>query len=297
MLFGKYHIVILREGISGCYNLRIRSWQILLLLLPFLALMIANIWLLQSWRNDMGLKDSLTQNRQLAEEQQRQFLNLSGDVANISRDLQRVLRFDAKLRLMMNMESDPADAGAGLDEFSQVYLPMHRQELALRKMREYLDRLANATRLEEVNQQDLLRILRERRDSLANMPSIWPLNGFVTSSFGMRASPFGGSNRRFHKGLDIVSRVGTPRVAPAQGEVTMSAPDGAYGNSVEINHGSGIVTKYAHMQRCAVLAGQWVKRGEIVGYVGMSGRTTGPHLHYEVRLNGVPVNPMRYILD
>ena len=297
MLFGKYHIVILREGKSGSRNLRIRSWQILLLLLPFLALLAANIWLLRSWRSDMGLRDSLSQNRQLAEEQQRQFLNLSGDVANISRDLQRVLRFDAKLRLMMNMESDPADAGSGLNDFSQVYLPMHRQELALRKMREYLDKLANATRLEEVNQQDLLRVLRERRDTLANMPSIWPLNGFVTSSFGMRASPFGGGNRRFHKGLDIVSRIGTPIVAPAQGEVTMSAPDGAYGNSVEINHGSGIVTKYAHMQRCAVQAGQWVKRGEIVGYVGMSGRTTGPHLHYEVRLNGVPVNPMRYILD
>lgn len=297
MLFGKYHIVILREGKSGSRNLRIRSWQVLLLLLPFLALLAANIWLLHAWRGDMALKDSLRQNNQLAEEQQRQFLNLSGDVANISRDLQRVLRFDAKLRLMMNMENDPADAGSGLDEFSQVYLPMHRQELALRKMREYLDRLANATRLEEVNQQDLLRILRERRDTLANMPSIWPLNGFVTSSFGMRASPFGGGNRRFHKGLDIVSRIGTPIVAPAQGEVIMSAPDGAYGNSVEINHGSGIVTKYAHMQRCAVQAGQWVKRGEIVGYVGTSGRTTGPHLHYEVRLNGVPVNPMRYILD
>lgn len=297
MFFGKYHIVILREGKSGSRNLRIRSWQILLLLLPFLALLATNIWMLHAWHSDMGHKDNLSQNRQLAEEQQRQFLNLSGDVANISRDLQRVLRFDAKLRLMMNMESDPADAGSGLEEFSQVYLPMHRQELALRKMREYLDRLANATRLEEVNQQDLLRILRERRDTLANMPSIWPLNGFVTSSFGMRASPFGGSNRRFHKGLDIVSRTGTPIVAPAQGEVTMSGPDGAYGNSVEINHGSGIVTKYAHMQRCAVQAGQWVKRGEIVGYVGTSGRTTGPHLHYEVRLNGVPVNPMRYILD
>ena len=86
-------------------------------------------------------------------------------------------------------------------------------------------------------------------------------------------------------------------MAPAQGMVTLSGRDGAYGFSVEINHGSGIVTKYGHMQRCAVQEGQWVKRGEIVGYVGMSGRTTGPHLHYEVRLNGVPVDPMRYILE
>ena len=77
----------------------------------------------------------------------------------------------------------------------------------------------------------------------------------------------------------------------------MSGPDGAYGNSVEIEHGGGIVTKYAHLQRATVKPGQWVKRGEVLGYIGMTGRTTGPHLHYEVRLNGVPVNPMRYILE
>lgn len=297
MLFGKYHIVILREGKSGSRNLRFSSWQILLLFLAFVALLTANIWLLKSWRDETGLRERLAQSGQLVEEQQRQFLSLTGDVANISRDLQRVLRFDAKLRLMMNMENEYAEVGSNINEFSQIYLPMHRQELALRKMREYLDKLGNATRLEEVSQQDLLRVLRERRDTLANLPSIWPLNGFVTSSFGMRASPFGGGSRRFHKGLDIVSRTGTPIVAPAQGEVVLSAPDGAYGNSVEINHGSGIVTKYAHMQRCAVQTGQWVKRGEVIGFVGMSGRTTGPHLHYEVRLNGVPVNPMRYILE
>lgn len=297
MLFGKYHIVILREGKSGSRHVRVRGWLVLLLLLPLVSLLVANLWLVRSWRDSGELALRLEQSQQAVEEQRRQFLGLTGDVAAVSRDLQRVLRFDAKLRIMMNMESDPAEAGAGLSDFSQVYLPMYRQELASRKMREFLDRLARATRLEEVNQQDLLRVLRERRDTLANMPSIWPLNGFVSSSFGMRASPFGGASHRFHKGLDITSRTGTPIVAPAQGEVVMAGPDGAYGNSVEINHGSGLVTKYAHMQRYTVRQAQWVKRGEIIGYVGSSGRTTGPHLHYEVRLNGTPVNPMRYILE
>ncbi|WP_300922999.1 M23 family metallopeptidase, partial [uncultured Desulfovibrio sp.] len=77
----------------------------------------------------------------------------------------------------------------------------------------------------------------------------------------------------------------------------MAGRDGAYGNSVEIDHGGGIATKYAHLQRATVKPGQWVRRGEVIGHVGMTGRTTGPHLHYEVRLNGVPVNPMRYILE
>ena len=86
-------------------------------------------------------------------------------------------------------------------------------------------------------------------------------------------------------------------MATAQGTVLKAGHDGAYGLCVEINHGGGIVTKYAHMQRFVVQPGQYVKRGEVIGYIGMTGRTTGPHLHYEVILNGVPVNPMRYILE
>ena len=156
-----------------------------------------------------------------------------------------------------------------------------------------------ANSLENQSSEDLGQIilnLTENRDALASMPSIWPVVGFISSSFGGRSSPFGGGGQ-FHKGLDISNRMGTPVLAPAQGAVILAARDGAYGNSVEINHGGGIVTKYGHMQRWAVQPGQWVKRGEIIGYIGMSGRTTGPHLHYEVRLNGVPVNPMRYILE
>jgi len=163
-------------------------------------------------------------------------------------------------------------------------------------MLDFLTRLSESVKLEEVRQQDLLLALRENRDALSSMPTIWPVVGFVSSSFGWRSGPFGGRGQ-FHKGLDITNRIGTPIIVPAQGLVTLSGRDGAYGFSVEINHGSGIVTKYGHMQRCAVQEGQWVKRGEIVGYVGMSGRTTGPHLHYEIRLNGVPVDPMRYILE
>lgn len=200
---------------------------------------------------------------------------------------------------MMNMEKDPQDAGGGMDrpgDFSRLYLPLHRQELAARKMQDFLDRLSESTRLEEVRQQDLLLALRENREALSSMPTIWPVVGFVSSSFGWRSSPFGGRGQ-FHKGLDITNRVGTPVVAPAQGAVTFSGHDGAYGISVEINHGGGITTKYGHLQRSAVQPGQWIKRGSVLGYVGNTGRTTGPHLHYEVRLNGVPVNPMRYILE
>lgn len=296
MLLGKYHIVIFKEGRSGSRNLRMRGWFGFTAGLLILALIACNVWLWRAWLQARHLDENLNNAQRVIEEQRRQIVNLAGRITGVSQDLQRVQRFDSKLRMMMNMEKDPAEVGGAPGDFSRAYLPLHRQELAARKMQDFLSRLSESVRLEEVRQQDLLRALRENRDALASMPSIWPVVGFISSSFGGRSSPFGGGGQ-FHKGLDISNRMGTPILAPAQGAVILAARDGAYGNSVEINHGGGIVTKYGHMQRWAVQPGQWVKRGEIIGYIGMSGRTTGPHLHYEVRLNGVPVNPMRYILE
>ena len=296
MLLGKYHIVIFKEGRSGSRNLRMRGWFGFTAGLLILALIACNVWLWRAWLQARHLDENLNNAQRVIEEQRRQIVNLAGRITGVSQDLQRVQRFDSKLRMMMNMEKDPAEVGGAPGDFSRAYLPLHRQELAARKMQDFLSRLSESVRLEEVRQQDLLRALRENRDALASMPSIWPVVGFISSSFGGRSSLFGGGGQ-FHKGLDISNRMGTPVLAPAQGAVILAARDGAYGNSVEINHGGGIVTKYGHMQRWAVQPGQWVKRGEIIGYIGMSGRTTGPHLHYEVRLNGVPVNPMRYILE
>ncbi|GKG94484.1 peptidase M24 [Desulfovibrionaceae bacterium] len=296
MLLGKYHIVIFKEGRSGSRNLRMRGWFGFTAGLLILALIACNVWLWRAWLQARHLDENLNNAQRVIEEQRRQIVNLAGRITGVSQDLQRVQRFDSKLRMMMNMEKDPAEVGGAPGDFSRAYLPLHRQELAARKMQDFLSHLSESVRLEEVRQQDLLRALRENRGALASMPSIWPVVGFISSSFGGRSSPFGGGGQ-FHKGLDISNRMGTPVLAPAQGAVILAARDGAYGNSVEINHGGGIVTKYGHMQRWAVQPGQWVKRGEIIGYIGMSGRTTGPHLHYEVRLNGVPVNPMRYILE
>lgn len=296
MFFGKYDIVIFREGRSGSRNLHLRGWFLLALIFFVCGLIVLNIWLWQEWFFARHLESELAQAGRVIGDQKRQTVSLAEKITSLSRDLERMQKFDAKLRLMMNMEKDPTEVGDNPGDFSRTYLPLHRQELAARKMQDFLDRLSDASHLEEVRQQDLLRALRDNRSLLAATPSIWPVTGFVSSSFGKRNSPFG-RGPQFHKGLDISNRQGTPVIAPAEGTVTMAGPDGAYGNSVEIEHGGGIVTKYAHLQRATVKPGQWVKRGETLGYVGMTGRTTGPHLHYEVHLNGVPVNPMRYILE
>jgi murein DD-endopeptidase MepM/ murein hydrolase activator NlpD len=129
----------------------------------------------------------------------------------------------------------------------------------------------------------------------ANIPSIWPVAGTLRSGVGMRSNPFGGSSVEFHKGQDISAPTGTPVYATADGVVDVARWVKGYGNGIYIDHGNGISTRYGHLSRIDVVAGQTVKRGEQLGLVGSTGRSTGPHLHYEVRINGQPANPMSYL--
>ena len=125
-------------------------------------------------------------------------------------------------------------------------------------------------------------------------PNLWPVQGQVTGSFGERIDPFNGEGA-FHSGVDIGTSYGTPIIAPADGIVTLTDSLGGYGKAIMIEHGNGISTRYGHLSGFAVTAGQRVHRGDVIGYVGESGRSTGPHLHYEVRINDVPVNPYKYL--
>src|SRR5207302_5790342 len=119
-------------------------------------------------------------------------------------------------------------------------------------------------------------------------PNLWPVQGIVTGSFGERIDPFNGEGA-FHSGVDISSLYGTPVIAPADGIVTAAEVMGGYGRLIELNHGRGISTRYGHLSGFAVLPGEHVRRGDVIGYVGLTGRSTGPHLHYEVRINDTPV--------
>lgn len=128
----------------------------------------------------------------------------------------------------------------------------------------------------------------------ATIPSLWPVRGQITAGFGQRMDPLSGEGA-FHAGLDISAPFGTMVEAAADGLVFQAGPDAGYGNAVLIDHGYGITTKYGHLSKAAVVIGQEVKRGQIIGTVGMTGRTTGPHLHYEVLVHETPVNPAKYL--
>jgi murein DD-endopeptidase MepM/ murein hydrolase activator NlpD len=134
----------------------------------------------------------------------------------------------------------------------------------------------------------------QRQALAAATPSMWPIAGWITSSYGNRSDPFNGQYD-FHPGLDISANHGQEVYAPADGSVDSAAVHGSYGNLITINHGFGIVTRYGHLSRFAVTGGQSVTRGQVIGYVGSTGRSTSPHLHYEVLVNGELTNPLRLL--
>jgi len=129
---------------------------------------------------------------------------------------------------------------------------------------------------------------------MAAAPTLWPVEGHINSTFGERSDPFNGEGA-FHRGVDIQADIGTKIIAPAAGVVRYAEQMNGYGRAVVIDHGNGITTLYGHMSGYVVAAGQAVGRGDTIGYVGQSGRATGPHLHYEVRIYDTPVNPQRFL--
>lgn len=131
--------------------------------------------------------------------------------------------------------------------------------------------------------------------NLANAPTLWPIMGRITSSFGERTDPFAGDEGEFHRGIDIAAPTGTPIHATGDAVVASAGWGSGYGREVILDHGHGITTRYAHMASITVVPDENVTRGQVIGYVGLSGHTTGAHLHYEVRINDTAVNPHRYM--
>jgi len=165
---------------------------------------------------------------------------------------------------------------------------------------ELIERIALLTsELEiQIRLMEELQYYRERMDPhLRNFPTLWPISSEISSHFGWRRNPMGGGGGEFHSGIDIRAPRGTAIRAAGGGTVTFTGWRGGYGQVVEINHGSGITTLYAHNSANLVYEGQRVERGDIIARVGTTGRTTGPHVHFEVIINGTPVNPRPYMME
>jgi murein DD-endopeptidase MepM/ murein hydrolase activator NlpD len=161
----------------------------------------------------------------------------------------------------------------------------------IQNLSDTLDAIEKNIAIRKQSLEDLKEKISVQQEVIAVTPSIWPATGDVSSPYGLR---WGGTD--FHPGIDIANDAGTPIVATADGIVTAAGwNSGGYGNMVDIDHGNGLMTRYGHAQRVVVTTGQQVKRGQVIAYMGSTGFSTGPHVHYEVRVNGKPVNPSSYL--
>ncbi len=210
-----------------------------------------------------------------------------------------VLEQEIRVAANLNDSNDPEGifgvGGPPPDDLDAELDLAERHNSLIRDMHAQVGLLKRAAGQKQEDLEALLSGVEAQRNLLARTPTILPTEGWISSRFGYRKSPFGG-RREFHKGVDIATKEGSPVVATADGVVTFSDAKASYGETVVIDHGHGIVTSYAHLSKTLVNRGDHVKRGDTVGLVGSTGRSTGPHVHYEVRLNGMPVNPQKYVL-
>ncbi len=236
------------------------------------------------------------------ETQRKQIQSFAAKFNRLKSSIAELDDFEKKIRVIANLEKEedqegvfgvggpmPEDLDAKLDVEES-----HRE--LMRDMHARAELIEAATLDKKDDFKMLIASLEKQVGMLAATPAIRPVNGWVTSGFGYRKSPFTGL-RSFHKGLDIAAKKGTPIKATADGTVTFAGTQGPMGNMVTIDHGHGLITRYGHLHKILKERGDTVKRGEIVGEVGSTGRSTGSHLHYEVHVKGVPVNPQKYILN
>jgi murein DD-endopeptidase MepM/ murein hydrolase activator NlpD len=207
--------------------------------------------------------------------------------------------YDKKLRTFASLEPINEDLrNMGVGGYSHHYNDTGlSDELRsnLGNLSQTLDNLLARSRLQKNSFDALFANLEEKRYLRNHTPSIIPVQGWFMSGFGYRIDPFTGKIK-MHEGLDIAAPPGTPIIAPADGVVKSAGNRRGFGLTLEINHGYGFSTLYAHCQRIKVHVGAKVKRGDIIAYVGSTGKSTGPHLHYEVHVSQIPVNPINYIL-
>lgn len=224
-------------------------------------------------------------------------------IDRLGNEMVRLREFDFRLRTAAGLEAKEGESSflgvGGADSLSSRALmvaAVAHQTPSTDSLTKELDRLSREMNDRSKSFQELIDQLEAKRSVLASTPTIWPVKGWLTAGFGYRRSPFTGL-RQMHEGVDISNTVGTPVIAPADGLVSYAGPLGGFGNVISIDHGHKISTFYGHLHRQRASQGERVRRGDVIAFVGTTGRATGPHLHYEIQVNGSAVDPSKYVID
>ena len=259
--------------------------------------------LLIDYARSLSRVSELKQLRAEAAAQRVKAAQVAQGLVELENGMSRLRKFEARLRTAFDLDRDYYSQesllgiGGGETSLADMVsgLDVRQSDLAAQVDRD-LERMKGRVEAQEQGFSELVSFLEDRKSLLASTPSIMPVRGWVTSAFRRRNDPFTG-NAVWHRGLDISTGMGTPVLAPADGVVTYIGRKVDFGNIMSLDHGYGYLTRYGHNSKIIVRAGQQVRRGQVIAFVGNTGKSTGPHLHYEVLRNGVPVNPQDYIIN
>ncbi|MBN2224453.1 MAG: peptidoglycan DD-metalloendopeptidase family protein [Deltaproteobacteria bacterium] len=297
-----YTIMVVPQKAQNVFRFKISDIALYVVAGVAAVVILISVWMLYNYL-DVRLKVAeLNSLREENRQQKDQIREFASKLEDLNSEMEKIRQFDEKLRIITNIGENPEGGdvfgvgGPTPEEGNSVTELDKRHESLIREIKVDLENLQEESKMREESLQGLLNFLEEQKNLLLCTPSIWPTRGFVTSSFGYRRSPYT-KTLRMHEGLDIANKVGTAIYATADGVVIFTGIEGSYGKVLSIDHGYGIATRYGHLDTILVKEGDKVKRGDKIATLGVTGRTTGPHLHYEVRINGVPVNPRNYILN
>lgn len=253
-------------------------------------------FLIYDYRTGIEERTEIARLREKASDQQLMLSFFEDKFKRVESELSRLRVIDSRIKKLIKVQEPVKKARrkrrmyvGGSEDAGSTLLGESRNLVDLR-----LDEIKKGILVNMRDMEGIKDMLELRREILESLPSIWPVRGVVSSSFGVRISPFSRRNV-FHRGIDIMSSSGSEVHSSGSGKVIRSGYDADFGNVITVDHGYGYRTTYAHMSELFVRAGEIVKKGQVIGRVGTTGKSTGPHLHFEIRLNGVPVNPIRYL--
>ena len=298
-----FTVMIIPHGDEEAYSFKLPQWCVQWAGVALIILLVSSVSIVYSLRqtkhqlaNYQGL---LAENRQ----QQEHILFLAKQTTGLQEQVHGIQALDTSIRELMDIASPQASSTEDLSSSLLVAELDNRVQVTSRSLSLSATILRTQQNIEQIKEsipetEDSLKYLEKKvqiqRAKDVSTPSLWPTRGTITSGFGYRRSPFG-SSREFHSGLDIGASRGTQVYSTAGGVVRMANYNGGYGNVIFVDHGYGFSTVYAHLSKLNVKVGQQVTKGQLIGTVGSTGASTGPHLHYEVRVNGVAVNPTKYL--
>ncbi|OEF99678.1 hypothetical protein BHF71_07940 [Vulcanibacillus modesticaldus] len=294
-------VMVIPHTERGPMTLRVSVYFVRFILTFILVgLMFSSLWAykyIYIKREKASLQLIQSDNQKIIEEYSENYLSLYQEVKKLKEQMIGLQQLEEQIRIKNGFDPSKSYFSkenqlvlSGINNKSK----MTASTLTIKTTKETIESLQNTLPEKEKSLNELLQLLEERNETLLSIPSINPTVGRITSKFGYRSDPFN-NNRSFHNGLDIANAFGTPIYSTADGIVTFSGRNGGYGNQIVINHGNGLETVYAHNSKNLVKKGDFVRKGQLIAYMGSTGRSTGSHLHYEVRKNGRRVNPSNYI--